>query len=443
MTFDFTPSQAAFRDALSRVEAMLRHKDGRLPGAMVKAYVERFFNKKEVFLDLAEVHQEPLYVLDHANLKKHAAMFKNAFAACFPDFACYYAMKSNNHPEVSRILVNQGFGLDVSSGVEVERALALGAEDVIFSGPGKTDKELFLAVENSGRVKVLMDSLGEMERLNRLALQAGKKVRVGLRITPPSSPWKKFGVALANLGAAWKKAQECPGLEIQGLQFHTSWNLDPSQQVRTIAAIGREVGQWSPEMLGALKFLDIGGGYWPQAGEWQVYPVTQAGQVMKLAGLDVDRPLEHYYAPAQSLEVFAQSLYQAVETHIFSTVPCRVCMEPGRWLCNGAMHLLLNVVDKKDGGLVITDAGTNAVGWERYEMDYAPVLNLSRPALEEKACEIMGSLCTPHDLWGLSYWGQDIQPGDVLLIPDQGAYTYSLKQDFIKAPPRVISMPEK
>ena len=441
MTFDYTPYQAITRDALSRLEIMLRHRDKILPGAQLRAYVERFYSMKEVFLDLAGIHQEPLYVLDHANLRKHADMFRSTFAACFSDVACYYAMKSNSHPEVSRILLEQGFGLDVSSGVEVEAALKLGAEDIIFSGPGKTGRELALAVENSHRVKVLMDSAGELERLNTLAMQAGKRLRVGLRITPPLSPWKKFGVAMGNLGAVWKRAQECPGLDIRGLQFHTSWNLDPTQQTKTIAAIGKEISRWTPEMLRSLEFLDIGGGYWPQAGEWQVYPATQAGQVQKLAGLEIQKPLEHFYTPASPLEIFAQSLFQALERHIFPVVRCRVCMEPGRWLSNGAMHLVLNVVDKKDPDLVITDAGTNAIGWERFEMDYAPVLNLSRPSMTEKACEIMGSLCTPHDLWGLSYWGEDILPGDVLLIPDQGAYTYSLRQDFIKSVPRVVSMP--
>jgi diaminopimelate decarboxylase len=52
----------------------------------------------------------------------------------------------------------------------------------------------------------------------------------------------------------------------------------------------------------------------------------------------------------------------------------------------------------------------------------------------------MGSLCTPHDLWGYGYWGEDIQPGDTLLIPNQGAYTYSLRQEFIKAVPQVVEV---
>jgi diaminopimelate decarboxylase len=67
-------------------------------------------------------------------------------------------------------------------------------------------------------------------------------------------------------------------------------------------------------------------------------------------------------------------------------------------------------------------------------------LNLSRPSLTERPCHILGSLCTPHDVWGYFYFGEAIQPGDVLMIPTQGAYTYSLRQNFIKPLPEVAVM---
>jgi len=104
------------------------------------------------------------------------------------------------------------------------------------------------------------------------------------------------------------------------------------------------------------------------------------------------------------------------------------------------MHILLTVIDRKGDDIVITDGGTNAVGWERFENDYFPVINLTRPALTERPCYVLGSLCTPHDVWGYFYHGQDIRPGDVLLIPTQGAYTYSLRQEFIKPLPKTVAL---
>ncbi|MBF0529707.1 MAG: decarboxylase, partial [Deltaproteobacteria bacterium] len=119
----------------------------------------------------------------------------------------------------------------------------------------------------------------------------------------------------------------------------------------------------------------------------------------------------------------------------------QVYTEPGRWICNDAMHILLMVLDVKGDDLAITDGGGNMVGWERFESEYFPLINLSRPGMTENPILVLGSLCTPHDLWGHSFFGQDIRIGDVLLIPMQGAYTYSLRQQFIKPIPGAIFVP--
>ena len=59
----------------------------------------------------------------------------------------------------------------------------------------------------------------------------------------------------------------------------------------------------------------------------------------------------------------------------------------------------------------------------------------------ERQCLVAGSLCTPHDIWGYGYFGDGIQVGDVLLVPNQGAYTYSLRQEFIKPLPKSVELP--
>jgi diaminopimelate decarboxylase len=156
-------------------------------------------------------------------------------------------------------------------------------------------------------------------------------------------------------------------------------------------------------------------------GEW-----LQAGELV------------HNYHPAASIETFAEKLIAAIYSHLGFLLPCRIYFEPGRWICHESMHLMMTVVDQKAPDLVITDSGINAIGWERFETDYFPILNLTRPSLVEKPCNICGSLCTPHDLFGFSYFGEDLRIGDVLFIPCQGAYTYSLKQDFIKPTPKVV-----
>lgn len=406
----------------------------------VSQFVEEHFANRARYLAALGKEAPPLYLLDREVLRHKAGAFRAAFGKTLAATSFYYAVKSNNHPEVARTLLESGFGLDVSSGVELEMALALGCPDIIFSGPGKTEAELTLAVAHSDRVILLMDSFGELERVGKITVALGREIRAGVRLNNnPEGLWRKFGILPEELAAFWQQARRMPAIKLQGLQFHSSWNLEPDKQVAFIAKLGALIKILPASLRNEIAFIDIGGGYWPPQGEWLLAAGTEAGKIRTLLGYQ-NSPGPRYRLPAAPIESFAEQLGAALARHIFSQISCRICFEPGRWLCNDAMHLLLSVVDKKRPDLVITDGGTNAIGWERFEVDYCPVLNLTRPALAEKSCQIVGSLCTPHDLWGDAYWGEDIRPGDILLLPNQGAYTYSLRQNFIKPLPRVVTI---
>ena len=75
---------------------------------------------------------------------------------------------------------------------------------------GKTTAELRLAVEHADRVTLLIDSLGELERVAALAEDTGQCMRAGVRVTPPSSQWRKFGIPLERLLAFWRRAEQLP-----------------------------------------------------------------------------------------------------------------------------------------------------------------------------------------------------------------------------------------
>ena len=113
-------------------------------------------------------------------------------------------------------------------------------------------------------------------------------------------------------------------------------------------------------------------------------------------------------------------------------------MEPGRWISTPAMHVLLKVMDKKEATVVIVDGGINLLGWERPLFEFTPLLNLTRPSLREFSVRVFGNLCTPMDIWGTTLFGERVENGDILLVPDQGSYTYSLRQSFIKPVARVV-----
>jgi len=408
----------------------------RVTAADREAFLAPFVRRREVFLRLSRAEGSPLYVFDEAALQRRAVQFREAFAAALPTAAIFYAMKSNPYPGILRRLLACGLGLDVSSGWELEQALGLGAEATVFSGPGKTDAELDLAARRAERTTVLLDSFGELVRLDRAAGRYGARVRAGIRLTTEDHGlWRKFGIPLSQLDRFLDAAQSCRHVSLEGLQFHTSWNLTPDAPVSFLDRLGHRLRTLSRSRRRSFRFLDIGGGYWPPPGEW-IHGETRD----PASSLD-ERHVPRLERPAAPLERFAEELARALQRSIFPLVTCQIYVEPGRWISHEAMHLLLTVVDKKAADLVITDAGTNAIGWERFEQDYFPILNVTRPGPVERPCLVLGSLCTPHDVWGFTYCGEGIEPGDVLLIPCQGAYTYTLRQQFIKPLPRVVALP--
>jgi len=430
------------RDPILKAAAKLaEHRTPVLDRKGLDAFVGSFLERSDLFLGIREMQGSPLYVIEENVLLERAATFTAAFRAELPDVSVYYAVKSNNHPAIAATLTAAGLGLDVSSGLELQTALDCGASDIVFSGPAKTEQEHALVAANHGRVTVLIDSFGELERLERAAAVAGVRVRSGVRLTTSRSGlWRKFGIPLADLSRFFAAAKKCGHIELRGLQFHTSWNLGPANQVRFIARLGAALGKMSSRDRSAVEFIDIGGGFWPPQGEWLLSAGTPEGRLREAVAVAGRPSLRHHRLPASPIDEFACRIGRAVWKHIFPNVSCRICAEPGRWLCNDAMHILLTVLDRKGADIAITDGGTNAVGWERFETDYFPVINLSRPALTERKCYVLGSLCTPHDVWGYAYNGKDIRPGDALLIPTQGAYTWSLRQNFIKPLPKSVML---
>jgi diaminopimelate decarboxylase len=429
---------------LKRVAELLERPTSRLEDRQLLPLVQSFHARREQFLDIARRHGSPLYVIEEAMLVQRLAEFREAFAEAVPRLGVYYALKSNNHPLVVQALVRAGANLDVSSGEELQLALAAGATHIVFSGPGKTETEMEQAIAAGDTVTVLIDSFGELERLEQVAARHDVRLRVGVRLTPDDNGiWRKFGIPLHTLPNFFEQAQRCPHIDLRGLQFHVSWNMTPDNQVLFIARLGTALRTLTKSQQQRIEFIDIGGGFWPVQGEWLQHAGTPEGILAHTAFPERLPQPGRFQNEARGIDTFASHIGRALARQVFSELSCEIFCEPGRWLCHDAMHMLVTVIDRKLDDLVITDGGTNAIGWDRFETDYFPVINLTRPAVVEHECYIMGSLCTPHDLWGYTYFGEDIQPGDVLLIPTQGAYTYSLRQHFIKPVPASVMIPHR
>jgi diaminopimelate decarboxylase len=409
---------------------------------LIRVYLRSMLQKRDILLESVRRFSTPQYFFDEPALAASLSKFQEVFSRHLGRFRIFYAVKSNSFPGLCKHVSDAGHGLDVSSGVELSTALSLGCRNILFSGPAKADAELRLAIQNRDKVTLLMDSAGELERVAGVVGNADVgdvPLKMGFRLRGQHHGiWGKFGIPAERFPNLFSRALSVKGLDPCGIQFHTSWNMGPEAQVKMIERVGACVKALPESSQRRLKFLDVGGGYWPERGEWLNPQNTVSGKILQALDPDFEFKPRHYYHPARPLEDFAREISAALRIQGRPLSQMEIFMEPGRWISTPAMHVLLKVVDTKEETVVIADGGINLLGWERPLFEFTPLLNLTRPSLREFPVRVFGNLCTPLDIWGTALFGEGVENGDILLVPDQGAYTYSLRQSFIKPIARVI-----
>ncbi len=409
--------------------------------------VDDIHRKKKEILKLVAKYGTPFYLIDRANLEKSVDDFKAAFSAYLPGRP-YYAVKSNYHPYILETVTKKGFGLDVSSGRELKLAIKAGSKHIVFSGPGKTDEELTLALKYANRVTVHIDNFNELRRLGRLAERLKRKINAGVRIFTHYHLGNKFGIPLEDLKAFWDEGKKIPYIQLQGIQSHLSWNKESDKYSKVIELLGAYIKKhFTPGMREELKFIDLGGGFFPDKVEgyypWTGrYPCTLHGgvfiqQAAAACGEKTEFKEPYYVTESKTPRQYAKVISSAVKKHLKFLPNCEFYVEPGRIISTTAMHIVVKVVDVKRFLVGITDGGLNALGWEFGEHFYYPLVNLTHPARRELNFTLYGSLCTPRDVWGHYCFAKKVENDDVIVIPNQGAYRYTLAQEFIKPIPPV------
>ncbi len=440
-----------FEAGKKRVIESLKNEHSGIRGSLYPIIAHTLKKKKDI-LALVKKHGTPFYAFDTKEVQKSIRDFRQPFERHIPGCEFFYAVKSNYHPFLLKEMTKQGVHLDVSSGRELQLALDAGAKKILFTGPGKGVEDLKVALKYANRITIHIDSFFELEKLGALTNKTKKTVRAGVRFfSSYHGSWSKFGIPMSDLELFWKKAKKYPYIKLEGLHFHTSHNRTTKRYQDVI----RELGQYLHEhtdIARCIKFIDMGGGYYPDHVEgyfpWSsAYPWTRSsGYMIQYVNEQVGLPTQfeegYFLTESATPEQYAQDIAKAIKEHLSDLTNCTYYFEPGRILSNNSMHMVLRVEDVKGNG-VITDGGLNMAGWEFGQNFYYPMVNLTRPAKTEVRNIIYGPLCTPRDVWGYYCYAKKIMPNDILVIPNQGAYKYTLAQNFIKSVPPVHKLPQK
>jgi len=352
---------------------------------------------------IAEAVGTPVYIYSRATLERHARVFREALSG-LPRTHIAFAIKANPNLAVLKVLARQGFGADVVSGGEVARALAAGmnAQDIVFSGVGKTRAEIQYALDaNVGQFNIELEEEGTV--LAGLADAAGKTASAVLRVNPDvdagthakistGKSENKFGVAISDAKAIFSRLSGLPGLNLRGVACHIGSQLF---DLAPLEAAYRRIGELVTELRAAgyvIDRVDLGG------------------------GLGV--PYERDKVPPNPAD------YGAMVERVTRGWDVTLMFEPGRVIVGNAGVLLTRVIWVKPGiarPYVIVDAAMNDLArpamydaWHDFEA--------VRPSGENMVANIAGPVCETGDTFAMGRTIDAVKSGDLAVFRTAGAY---------------------
>ena len=350
------------------------------------------------------------YAYDLDALLSRARRFLAAFEPLEPLVA--YALKANSLRALAAPLATLGLGADAASLGELEIAAAagFGPERRVLNGNGKTPEEIAWAARE-GVFAVNADHVAELDALDRAAADAGRPLRVAMRVNPgiaaPVHPHvatggeeAKFGVSAEEALAAWTARDRWRNLSLDGLHLHVgSQILDASALERALSFAlelsGEAAGRGAP-----LGLLNLGGGF----------------------GVDPEGREEF------PLEAFGRRLVDRLEGRKVDLV-----LEPGRWLVAPVGVLVSEVlwVKERDGvRFVVLAAGMNdLLRPALYGAHHRIESVVSRPGRSAPAT-VVGPVCESADTFARGVELPPLEPGDLVMLLEAGAYGASMASNY-------------
>ncbi|MCD4689829.1 diaminopimelate decarboxylase [bacterium] len=369
----------------------------------------------------------PTYVYDGDMIHERFRVLR----AAFPSFEIFYSMKANPSLAIVGLLQELGTGCEIASGGELFTARELGFDplDIVFAGPGKTDRELEDAILN-GVFSINVESLRELERISRISKLLGVPARVALRINTTVGLSKvgggsagplheqmaggpsKFGIdeeKLAGLANAWDRRR----IEIVGIHVYTASQILHEDEVVANAERTAATALRIEEIIGApLQAIDFGGGLG--------VPHYEEEKPLDLGSLGPR--VEEIFRPFRERKGF------------------RLILELGRFLvseCGVYMTRVLELKESRGERYVITDGGVNQFVRPvlmKVKHQAAVINRLDAPGVA--TAKVTGPLCTPIDMTSQELEAPaEITIDDLIGIFNAGAYGYTMSPELFLSHP--------
>jgi diaminopimelate decarboxylase len=373
---------------------------------------------EDVRLDLlAEAAGTPFYCYSSATLARHYNVFAGALP---PGSLIAFSVKANGNLAVLKTLANLGAGADVVSGGELAKALAAGipADKIVFSGVGKTQREMRSALE-AGIYQFNVESEPELAALDEVAGSLGMRAPTTLRINPDvdakthakittGTAESKFGIPFTRAREAYAHAAQLAHIQIVGIDVHIGSQLTELAPFETAFTLVAELVTSLRADGHNITRLDLGG------------------------GLGV--PYENSNMPPPD-----PGEYGAMVARVTRDLGCTLSFEPGRLIAANAGVLVSRVIYVKHGDaktFLIIDAGMNDLIRPALYDAHHEIAAIMEPAIGSPRLkyDVVGPVCETSDLFAAGRPLPELKSGDLVAILSAGAYGAVMASDYNARP---------
>lgn len=356
----------------------------------------------------------PFYLYSHRTLRHHFRVFDSAFEE-IPHIVCFSA-KSNPNTSILHLFAREGGGIDIVSGGELYRALKAGVDPgkVVYSGVGKRDDEIDYALK-TGILMFNVESVQELESINRRAEMMGVRAGVGLRVNPDVDPQthphistglkeNKFGIDIEAAITAYRNADALKHLDIKGVSCHIGSQVTKvSPFIDALKRLKELIRQLRSEGI-SVRYLDLGGGL----------------------GITYDRE-----TPPQPSE-YARAIIDASRD-----LDCTFIFEPGRVIVGNAGILVTRVLYTKENEgkrFLIVDAGMNDLIRPSLYGSYHQILPVIQRNRKEIVADVVGPICESGDFLAKERRIPAPDRGEILAVMSAGAYGFAMSSNYNSRP---------
>ena len=350
--------------------------------------------------------ETPFYYYDTDLLRETLRVISQE-AGRYPQFHVHYAVKANANARLLSIIREHGLGADCVSGGEIQAALKAGfpAEKIVFTGVGKADWEIKLGLE-AGICCFNVESVPELENIDKLAGEMGKTASVALRINPNVDAHthhyittglseNKFGISLEHLESILDCMLSLRHIRLIGLHFHIGSQIVDMDSFKMLCNRINEIQETLYRRMIIVDVINVGGGL----------------------GIDYQMPDKQPIPGfAEYFAVFHKHLKLRPKQHLF--------FELGRSVVCQCGSLITEVLYVKEGvnkKFVIVDAGMTDLIRPALYQAYHCIENITSH-LPVQEYDVVGPICESSDCFGKVVSLPETSRGDLIAIRSAGAY---------------------